>query len=96
MRQAHFGTQGLVFGGGFYRPDAVGYNDREDVARLDDYLTAVDATRWTVADLAGLRAFGDDDERADELEFAREVFESLRNLYRGARAAGQVVICEVL
>jgi hypothetical protein len=96
IRQAHLGARDLVFGGGFYRPDAAGYNDAADVARLDDYLTAIDPTRWAVADLSGLRQFSDDAERADELEFAREVFSSLTGLYRGARGAGQVVVCEVL
>ena len=46
IRRAHFGTHDLVFGGGFYRPDAAGYNDVPDVARLADYLAAVDASRW--------------------------------------------------
>ncbi len=96
IRQANFGTRDLVFGGGFYRPDAAGYNDTADVARLADYLTAIDATRWTADDLAGLREFNDDAERADELEFAREALSALGGLYRAARAAGQVVVCEVL
>src|SRR5262245_39495050 len=38
IRQAHFGARDLVLGGGFYRPDAAGWNDTEDVARLADYL----------------------------------------------------------
>ena len=66
------------------------------MARLDDYLAAIDPARWAVADLAGLRELADDADRAEELEFAREVFSSLRDLYRGARAPGQVVVCEVL
>ncbi|HKI34715.1 MAG TPA: hypothetical protein VKA46_22855, partial [Gemmataceae bacterium] len=96
IRQAHFGSHDLVFGGGFYRPDAAGCNEAADVARLAEYLAAIDPNRWTVADLDGLREFDDDADRADELEFAREVFSSLGELYRGARDAGQVVICEVL
>jgi hypothetical protein len=96
IRQAHFGTRDLVFGGGFYRPDAAGYNDVDDVVRLTDHLAAVDPARWTAADLDGLRPFGGDDEPADELAFAREVFPSLVELYRGARDAGRVVVCEVL
>ena len=42
IRQAHFGARGLAFGGGIYRPDAAGWNDAEDVARLADYLAAID------------------------------------------------------
>jgi hypothetical protein len=96
IRQAHFGSHNLVFGGGFYRPDAAGYNDRTDVSRLADYLASVDPSTWTVADLAGLRAFADDEERADELAFARDALPPLAELYQGARDAGQVVVCEVL
>jgi hypothetical protein len=96
IRQAHFGNHDLVFGGGFYRPDAAGYNDAADVVRLADYLLAIDSGRWTVADLAGLREFDDDDDCASELEFAREVFSSLVDLYRSAREAGQMVVCELV
>jgi hypothetical protein len=96
IRQAHFGARDLVFGGGFYRPDAAGWNDTGDVARLADYLATIDPTRWTAADLAGLREFADEDERADELAFAREAFPALRDLYRAACEAGQVVVCELL
>jgi hypothetical protein len=96
IRQTHFGSRALVFGGGFYRPDAAGYNDTADVARLANYLASIDSSRWTVADLAGLREFADDDERADELAFAREVLVPLVELYRAARDAGQLVVCEVL
>src|SRR6516164_7163015 len=39
IRQAHFGSRDLTFGGGFYRPDAAGLNDVADVARLAEYLT---------------------------------------------------------
>jgi hypothetical protein len=96
IRQAHQGTHRLVFGGGFYRPDAAGYNDMPDVARLAEYLAGVDTARWGVADLAGLRDFADDEERTEELEFARQVLPPLANLYREAHRAGQVVVCELL
>jgi hypothetical protein len=92
--QAHFGARDLVFGGAFYRPDAAGYNDADDVARLADYPAAVEPTRWTAADLAALDL--SEEERADEVEFARDAFAALRELYLGARARGQVVVCEVL
>jgi hypothetical protein len=96
IRQAHYGTHSLVFGGGFYRPDAAGYNDAPDVARLADYLASVDGSRWTAADLAGLSDFADDEERTEEVEFAREVLPLLAGMYREARRAGQLVVCEVL
>jgi hypothetical protein len=96
IRQAHFGSRPLVLGGSFYRPDAAGWNDTADVARLADYLSAIEPASWGTADLVGLRDFADEAERADELEFAREVLPPLRDLYREAHAAGQVVVCEVL
>jgi hypothetical protein len=96
IRQAHFGARDLVFGAGFYRPDTAGWNDTGDVARLADYLATVDPSAWTTADLTGLREFAGEGERADELEFAREAFSSLHELYEGARGADQVVVCELL
>jgi hypothetical protein len=96
IRQAHHGTHPLVFDGGFYRPDAAGFNDVTDVARLADYLAAVEAARWTAGDLAGLCGFADDEERAEELEFAREVLPHLAGMYREAGEARQVVVCEEL
>ncbi len=95
IRQAHHGSRPLVFGGGFYRPDVAGYNDLADVARLADYLARVGAARWTVGDLAGMPDL-DGEERAEELEFARQVLPLLKEMYREASEAGQVVVCEVL
>src|SRR5262249_42310067 len=95
IRQAHIGTHDLVFGC-FYRPDTAGWNDTHDVGRLARYLDGIDPRRWPAADLARLPEFDDGTGRAEELEFAREVFVALRELYRGARDAGQVVICEEL
>src|SRR5262249_50982793 len=74
IQQAHFGTRNLVFGGGYYRPEHAGWNDLGNVARLVDYLVAVDPDRWAVQDLLFLREMKDDEERADELAFAREWF----------------------
>jgi hypothetical protein len=90
IHQAHFGTHDLTFGG-FYRPDFVGWNDAADVVRLADYLGAIDSLRWNVADLAV-----SGDEAADELEFAREAFESLCQMYRRTAACGGIIICERL
>jgi hypothetical protein len=90
IRQAHFGTHDLTFGG-FYRPDNAGWNDAADVLRLADYLGAIDSQRWTVADLAS-----SGDEAGDELDFAREAFAALCAMYRAAAVRGQVVVCEQL
>src|SRR5262249_22759540 len=51
IRQAHFGSHDLIFGGGFYRPDAAGYNDVTDVARLAAYLDSIELAQWTGDDL---------------------------------------------
>jgi hypothetical protein len=88
IRQAHFGTHDLTFGG-FYRPDNAGWNDASDVVRLTEYLGAIDPQRWTVDDLAS-----SGDEAADELEFAREAFDALYAMYRRVADAGQVIVCE--
>jgi hypothetical protein len=90
IRQAHFGTHDLTFGG-FYRPDYVGWNDAADVVRLADHLGAIDPQRWTVTDLAG-----SGNEAADELEFAREAFDALCMMYRHSAGCGQVFVCEQL
>jgi hypothetical protein len=94
IQQAHRGTRDLTFGAAVYRPDHAGYNNRDDVARLADYLAAVRPESWTVADLADLRDAEDDAARADELEFAREWFPALCDVFRRARERGQVIIHE--
>jgi hypothetical protein len=96
IQQAHYGVRDLVFGGGYYRPEHAGWNDVDDVARLADFLASVDPGQWTVQDLAPLRGMSGDEERADELEFAREWFPDLEALYRQASAQKQVVVCETI
>jgi hypothetical protein len=93
--QAHRGSRDLVLGG-FYRPEHAGWNDRGDVARLADYLAAIDPARWRPDDLAGLTGLADEEDRADELAFAGECLAALRGMYERARDAGQVVVCEML
>lgn len=96
IQQVHWGARDLVFGGGFYRPEQAGYNNPADVARLRDYLAAVDPARWNTEDLRSVPSLADEDDRREELDFVREWFPALRDLYRGAAAQGQVVVCEVL
>jgi hypothetical protein len=95
VEQAHFGSRDLVFGGGWYRPDHAGWNDRDDVARLAGYLASIQPAVWTAANLAGLRDF-DPADHAEELEYACEWFEPLRAMYHGAAASDQIVVCELL
>jgi len=65
------------------------------VQRLAGYLASVDLSRWQFSDLAQLRDIPED-ERAEELELAREWFPALRDLFRRADDAKQVIIHEIL
>lgn len=96
IEQAHFGARDLLFGGGFYRPEHAGYNDTQDVAHLAACLSAVDPDRWNPDDLQALPDLEAEEDRADELAFAREWFPSLQELYQGAAEQGQLIVCEVL
>ena len=96
IQQAHFGSRYLLFGNKAYRPEQAGYNAASDVARLGDYLLAQCPDRWEVRDLAALQGIRDDTERAEELEFAREWFPALGELYQRARARKQAIVCEIL
>ncbi len=96
IQQAHYGARDLDFGGKVYRPEKAGYNDSGDVQRLAEYLKAQNPEQWTAADLRRLRGVSSDAEREEELEFAREWFPALRDLYETALANKQVVVCEVM
>jgi hypothetical protein len=94
IQMAHFGARDLVFGHGYFRPDHAGLNDRADVTQLAEYLEAVDPTIWQPADLTSLTECRDDQERAEELAYARDCWTALVELYRGARDRDMVVVCE--
>jgi hypothetical protein len=96
IQQAHFGTRELLFGTRCYRAEQAGYNDAQDVARLSLYLATQRPDQWTVAALAGLREITDKEERAEELEFVREWFPALVELYQRAAARRQIIVCENL
>jgi hypothetical protein len=96
IQQVHHGARDLVFGGGYYRPENAGWNDVDDISRLADYLEAIDPGQWSAADLAPLRGIADEEERVDELEFAREWFPELAALYKQAGQRGQVLVCEII
>ncbi len=93
IQQAHFGSRELTFGAAVYRPEQVGLNDRDDVVRLAAYLAEVEPQSWSIAALAELRGV-EDDERAEELEYVRDWFPALQDLYRQASERGRVVVCE--
>lgn len=96
LEQAHRGSRELVLGGAFYRPDHAGLNDLDDVARLTHYLCGIDPAAWSPDALASLEGMGDLGERAEELAYLRQCFAALRDLYGGALAGRQVVVCETL
>jgi hypothetical protein len=93
--QAHRGSRDLVFGGGFYRPDAAGWNDVEDVRRLAASLAGVDVNTWQPEELAALNDIAVD-ERAEELADAQAWFPDFASFYRQAAEAGRIVVCESL
>ncbi|MBI1914932.1 MAG: hypothetical protein HYS12_09385 [Planctomycetes bacterium] len=95
IQQAHFGTRDLTFGGIAYRPDHCGLNDLDDVRRLAGYLASVDPVCWHADDLAPLPDLAEED-RAEELEIARDWFAPLRAMYERAAAKSQVVVHEFL
>jgi hypothetical protein len=96
VQQVHFGARDLTFGGVFYRPEAAGWNDTHDVARLSEHLRALEPDHWRADALRPLTDLSDDEDRADELAFVRDWLPPLRDMYDRARAGGQVVICEKL
>jgi hypothetical protein len=96
VQQAHYGSRDLAFGSGFYRPEHAGYNDTNDVTRLAEYLAGIDPKHWTTEDLAVLQDLSDEEERAEELAFARQCLAVLRDIYERAARASQVVVCETL
>jgi hypothetical protein len=96
VEQVHFGARDLTFGGGYYRPEHAGYNDRADVARLVDYLASLDPGRWTADQLAPLEGMGGEEDRAEELDFVRDWFGPLRDLYARARQEDRIIVCEQL
>lgn len=96
IQQVLFGTHDLRFGSAIYRCDRAGINNAPDVVRLAAFLDAIDPTTWQLASLAELREPTDEAERAEELEFAREWFPPLRQLYRDAARSGGLIVCETL
>jgi hypothetical protein len=96
IRQAHYGAQDLRFGAKVYRQDSAGYNDLEEVARLADYLTNLDPAGWTSAGLRTLPGISEEEDRDEELEFARDCLFDLTGIYQAAHKDNQLVVCEIL
>jgi hypothetical protein len=96
IQQALHGARDLLFGGGFYRPQAAGLNDFADVVRLSAYLAAVKPEDWDPSQLTGLEELPTEEDRTEELEYLREWFPALLDLYRRAEERRWVVVCEQL
>jgi hypothetical protein len=94
IQQALQGSRDLDFGLVAYRPEHAGYNTSSDIHRIVGELERVSIEAWTTEDLAGLDNLLEEEDRADELAFAREWFAALRDLYRRAADAGGVIILE--
>jgi hypothetical protein len=94
IQQAYFGTRDLRFGSGYYRPAEAGYNDRDDVIRLGDYLACLEPENWQADALAALPELADAQERTEELELAKEWLPALHALYCRAQQKGQIIVCE--
>jgi hypothetical protein len=95
IHQALHGSRDVRFGLAVYRPGHAGLNDAGDVARLAGELDAVRPEGWAAEALAGVPGL-EEEEREDELAFAREWFEVLRGVYRRAAEAGRVVMLETI
>jgi hypothetical protein len=94
VNQVLYGSHDLRFGGGFYRPDQAGWNDTHEVAQLANFLANVRPGSWTADGLAAMPEFADDLDRAEEVEFVRDWFGAMVELYCQASQRRQVVICE--
>ncbi|GEM_PF-1996456 len=94
IEQVYFGTRDLRCAGGWYRPDHVGWNDADDLARLTDYLQSIDIGKWDAEALAPLSHLPNAAERAEELAYVRDWWPALIDMYAQARSAGQVIVCE--
>ncbi len=94
IEQVLRGSRDLTFGTANYRPDQAGYNDSDDVASLAAYLASVQPQQWTVDALRPLSDLEGDEERSDELEFAREWFPALVELYQRTHEKRRVLVIE--
>ena len=78
----------------YYRPEAAGWNDSDDVVMLTTYLRSVDPAGWQPSTLVSLPELADEEDRAEEVAFVRENWTGLVNLYRQAATDRCVVVCE--
>ena len=94
IEQVLFGSADLVFAGGYYRPDHAGWNDVDQVTRLAAYLPTLEPNSWQPANLRTMPELPSDDERLEELEFARQGWPGLVEVYAKAKDNRHILICE--
>jgi hypothetical protein len=92
VERLHRGSRDVTFDGVPYRPDRAGLHGVCDVAELAATLAAIDSSAWTVDALSHLA----NDERDEELAFARQCLERIRAMMAGALANGRVIVCEAV
>jgi len=94
IQQVHHGSRDVLLGG-YYRPDCAGWNDRADLNRLAGFLDAVRTDLWRPEQLVGAEGIPAED-RAEELEYARDCLAALRELYHRAEEKHCILVCETL
>lgn len=94
IHQVLLGSRELRFGPAFYRPSQAGWNDGDDVLRLRSWLEAVDPAAWRPETLEGAPHLRTEQDRSEELDFLRDGWPALVDLYRRAERSACVVIGE--
>jgi hypothetical protein len=90
IERLHRGSREVTFEGVPYRPDRAGLHDVADIAELAVELAAINPLLWTADVLSDLA----DDERHEDLTFARQCFEQLLEMVASAQRHGQLIVCE--
>jgi hypothetical protein len=96
IQQVLWGSRDVTVGPAIYRPEQAGFNNPDDVARLAAYLASVQTQDWTTDNLRALDDLRDDADRADELEFVREWFPVLVDLYQRTKSERRVLVIETI
>ncbi len=94
IEQVFLGARDLTFGGGCYRPDHAGWNDGDQVARLQSFLHSLNPEEWSLEGLARSPDFADTTEQREELAYLRDWWPALVEMYDQADLNHQVIVCE--
>lgn len=94
IKQVFQGSRDLVIGRLPYRPFHVGWNNPADVARLWQYLKALDPAAWSESLLPPLAGLEQPEDREEEVAMIRDWWPDLVGLYRRARDEKGILVCE--